>query len=197
MEKLIRDTRLALGSKGKPLSQTRFGELVGVSQVGVSRWESGEDAPTEKNLLKLIEIEPAFAKFLPSRAINLPVYTMVSAGALSAAETVLDAHLDELRRIPVAGLRNGDYFILQVEGDSMNKIAPDTSFIVVDRADRELVPGKDYIFMHDGRATFKRYRARPMRLEPYSHNPEHDPIELDGLEGVSVVGRVVKVFLDL
>ncbi|WP_316228573.1 LexA family transcriptional regulator [Bradyrhizobium sp. SZCCHNR2023] len=193
----LQETRLALGSKGKPLSQTRFGEMIGVSQAAVSRWEKAEDQPTEENLLKLIEIEPSFAEFLPTRALNLPVYSMVAAGKLSAAPTIEQAHIAELKRLPVAGLPKGHYFILQVNGDSMSRIAPDGAYIVVDRSDRTPVTGKCYIFMFNGEATFKRYRAKPLRLEPVSFNLDHDPIELDDLEGISVVGRVVKVFMDL
>jgi phage repressor protein C with HTH and peptisase S24 domain len=193
----IFETRLALGSKGKPLSQPRFGEMIGVSQAAVSRWESDQDSPTEENLLKLAEIEPSFAEFLPNRVMNLPVYAMVSAGALSNVETVTEAQLAELQRLPVAGLGHGDFFILQVDGDSMNRLAPEGAYIVVDRADTQLITGRNYIFALNGEATFKRYRAKPLRLEPVSYNPEHEAIELENLKGLRVVGRVVKVFMDL
>jgi len=179
------------------LSQPVFGEMIGVSQAAISRWENEQDQPTEENLLKLAEIEPSFAEFLPNRVLNLPVYTMVSAGVLSHAQTVHEAQVAELRRMPVAGLGNGDFFILQIDGDSMNKIAPDGSYIVVDRSDRTLIAGKSYIFAINGEATFKRYRAKPLRLEPLSFNPDHSYIELENLGDIQVVGRVVKVFMDI
>ena len=48
---------------------------------------------------------------------------------------------------------------LRVQGASMNRIAADSSVIIVDFADKILVSGQYYVVKLGGEATFKRYRA--------------------------------------
>ena len=83
---------------------------------------------------------------------------------------------------------------LRVSGESMNRIAPDGSIILVDTRDDELRDGKRYIFLSGGETTFKLYRANPARFEPESTMP-HDTIFPSGR--VEIVGRVIKVMTDL
>lgn len=98
--------------------------------------------------------------------------------------------------IPIADLPRGDWLALRVEGDSMDRIAPDGAVIIVNRNDRKLVRHKFYVFSDQGATTFKRYVDKPVkRLEPFSTNPTHEPIY--PTTSVDVVGRVYRVMLDL
>lgn len=83
---------------------------------------------------------------------------------------------------------------LRVKGNSMNRVAPEGSIIIIDYADKTLTSGKYYVVKQDSKATFKRYRANPDRFEPES-TESHDTIFPEG--AVEVVGRVVKVINDL
>lgn len=81
-------------------------------------------------------------------------------------------------------------FIVQIEGDSMDKVAQDGEYVIVDPTDLDLVSGRYYVIRNgEGETTFKRYCENPARLEPCSTNPAHTPI-LIGQEGFSVIGRV-------
>lgn len=82
-------------------------------------------------------------------------------------------------------------FAVQVEGDSMDKVAAPGTNIVVDPKDRDLRHGKYYVVRNgDGEITFKQFFSEPARLEPASTNPEHKPIML-GSDFVEIIGRVV------
>ncbi len=85
----------------------------------------------------------------------------------------------------------GDWIALKVVGDSMDRISPPESVIFVDRKDKVLVPNACYVISSDnGEATYKRFRSNPMRFEPVSTNPVHEPI-YPSREPL-IVGRVKK-----
>lgn len=86
-------------------------------------------------------------------------------------------------------------FALVAVGDSMDQIVPPGGRIYIDPDDFQLRDGKYYAVMRDGETTFKRYRAKPPRLEPCSSNPAHQPIEI-GRELFIVIGRVVGTWRD-
>ncbi|WP_373690579.1 LexA family protein [Sphingobium sp. DEHP117] len=121
---------------------------------------------------------------------------------------------DRLRLLPVVGLvsagqwRDGfehvrehvvspdqtvgkNAFIVIVDGDSMDKVAPDGSYAIVDPDDKRLSTKRMYVVRNGGgETTFKCYKDDPARLEPLSSNLEHKTI-YPGEEGFEVVGRVV------
>jgi SOS-response transcriptional repressor LexA len=127
--------------------------------------------------------------------VDVPLLSMVSAGNLRFQPAV-EKH-DIIKHIKVGDLPAGDWIALQVDGDSMNRIAPDGAILVVNRADTRLLDGRFYIFsIDDGEATFKMYKKNPDRLQPYSTNPDHmaTPADRDDLY---VFGRVKRVIHDL
>lgn len=96
-----------------------------------------------------------------------------------------------------SGLPKGEWLALQIQGDSMDRIAADGALIFINRADQRLVHNKFYVFSDaDGAATFKQYReGNPPRLHPYSNNPDHETIQMT--EGMMPLGRVGRVMTDL
>lgn len=128
--------------------------------------------------------------------VPIPVVSMVSAGRMKSREGVTPADVE--RWIHVDDLPKGDWVALTVDGDSMNRVAPDQSMILVNRADSALIDGRFYVFgLPDGDTTFKVFKREPMRLQPFSTNPDHMslPIEDDG--DVYVFGRVRRVIQDV
>lgn len=126
--------------------------------------------------------------------VAVPLISWVSAGKLTAGETVMaDAVLTHLE---MADLPDGDWAALEVEGDSMDRIAPPGSTIIVNRSDTILRPERCYVVgTEEGETTFKRYRAGPDRLQPFSTNPDHETIPLTGQE--IVFGRLRRVIIDV
>lgn len=125
--------------------------------------------------------------------MRVPVISWVSAGHLHL-DTIAQ---DIIGEVTEGGLDpRGDWVALRVEGDSMHRISPPGSIIFVDRADRELVPNACYVIADDeGGTTYKRFRPSPMRFEPVSTNPAHEPLFL--AREPEIFGRVKKSILAL
>lgn len=123
-------------------------------------------------------------------AIEVPLFTSVTAGALS------DNPVDEALGTARAALPPGDWIAFRVEGESMDRISPPGSIIFVDRGDKRLVTGAFYVIDDgSGLSTYKRFQANPMRFEPVSKNkelaayfPDNEP---------TIIGRVKLTTLDL
>lgn len=126
--------------------------------------------------------------------VRVPVISLVSAGNLRDQPGVTQADVE--RWITVADLPSGDWVALGVDGDSMNRVAPDGCTILVNRADDRLLDGKFYVFaLNGGEATFKRYKRDPEMIQPYSTNPDHLPIAVPS--DLYVFGRARRVITDL
>jgi SOS-response transcriptional repressor LexA len=124
---------------------------------------------------------------------ELSIISWVSAGDISKAD-ISDV---EIGRIALSGLdANGDWVALQVQGDSMDRISPPGSIVVVNRKDKRLVANACYVIADDdGSATYKRYRPSPARFEPVSTNPDHEPIYPDN--DPQIIGRVRRTILEM
>lgn len=106
-----------------------------------------------------------------------------------------DITVERLATLYFTDLPPGDWLALQVKGESMNRISPDGSTIIVNRKDKTLISNKCYVIDDgEGHATFKRYRSNPDRFEPVSTEdfptlfPDNTP---------TVIGRVHRSFMDL
>ena len=125
----------------------------------------------------------------PAGIVRVPLVSWVEAGGL--ADTV-EPYMpgDAAEWLPVVH-HHDNLIALKVKGQSMDRVAPEGTTVIVDLGDRALVDGKHYVFRHEGRATFKTWRkGPPERLEPQSTDPDYQPIV--PLDGVEVVGRVIR-----
>lgn len=180
-------------------SKAELSRRSGVPYDNVNKYLAGRVEKPRGNTLPLLaralNVDPLWLEHgVEPELMDVPVLSMVSASNLRDQPGVTQADID--RWIRVADLPRGDWVALAVEGDSMNLIAPDGSIILVNRADDVLIDGRYYIFsVSHGAATFKRYRRNPDRLQPYSTNPDHPSIPVDG--DLYVFGRVRRVIHDL
>lgn len=145
---------------------------------------------------ELLAIADITGYALPGYALmKIPVLSFVSAGRLTEMATQVVA--TDAPLIVVPGLGPGDFFALQVDGDSMDRLSPEHSVIVVNRENTTLVPGKPFVFSIRGEATYKLWRPTPPRLDPYSTNPSHQPLFVEDADDLVVIGRVRRTLLDL
>lgn len=189
----IRELRQQLGD-----SQAVFGERFGVEQPTISRWEKGY-LPERRflgPLAQLAGVPEAEFVYENDQVRMIPLISWVAASAFT--EMVPTRTIDALSYLTVGDLPSGDYFALSVQGDSMDRVAPDKSRIIVNRHEMHLQHRKFFIFEDRGSTTFKRAMMKPrLRLEPYSTNPSHEAIFPENPEEIQVLGRVVRVIHDL
>jgi SOS-response transcriptional repressor LexA len=132
-----------------------------------------------------------------ARAVTtvVPLISWVSAGGLADASSQIP--IEEVPLLAFADLGRGDFFALRVQGDSMDRVSPEGSIIIVNRAERQLVAGKPYVFAVRGESTYKIWHAKPDYLAPYSTNPSNGPIIVERKRDLAVIGRVRRSVLDL
>ncbi len=149
----------------------------------------GQPPVTQSEVLELAGLSNMTGSAEP--VFEVPLISWVQAGQLT--EALEPSHFSDVTERVVVPYKRESLFALQVRGNSMSRVAPHGSMIVVDYYDRDLSDGRCYIFRIGGEATFKRYRANPSRLEPDSIEPGHETIYPK--DGAEVVGRVVRVVI--
>lgn len=185
------------------LSAKDFARQAGVSASYLYNVENGTRHPSGDVLVGIARaarlsldewiLGATAAEALPTHGVSeVPLLSWISAGAMTK-EDVRDEALGVVR---VAELPPGDWIALEVKGDSMDRISPPSSRIIVNRRDKTLVANACYVIDDgEGNATYKRFRPDPMRFEPVSTNPAHEPIFPDNEP--TIVGRVHESILRL
>lgn len=205
MAKTVAD-RIKKRLKAVGMSAQAASLAAGMSKDGIRNiFRKPEQTPQGRNLIPLAEVLETTVSWLlkgegpetlsshsEERDTSVPILAWISAGKLVGA----DARDDNLGHIDVAKLGPGDWIAMKVQGDSMDRISPPDSIILVNRSETRLVPNACYVVDDgEGGSTYKRYRPNPMRFEPVSTNPAHEAIfpENEPL----VVGRVRRTILDM
>lgn len=167
-----------------------------------SQHERGERGLTKKTAEKYARAFRVSAGWLltgegESDVELVPLLSWVSAGAM--VDPMSQIPIEDVPLLAFADLGKGDWFALRVMGDSMDRVSPEGSVILVNRAERELLPGRKYVFSLRGEATYKQWGGDdPPRLEPDTTNPAANKTIYPQGEGeYVVVGRVRRTLLDL
>lgn len=201
--KLIVGRRLkeARGKRPKIATAEKAAKAIGASLSTYHQYENG---------IRLITVEKARrfalkydvtldwiyegkADGIFSPVLQVPKISMVSAGKLSLQEGILPDGGDV---IDMSALPPGNWVAFEVEGDSMDRVSPPGSLILVNIIDKTLVQNACYVISNEaGEATYKRYRTNPVRFEPVSTNPSHEPIFPEG--PISILGRVRRSVLPM
>ena len=185
------------------LSQKELAAIAGVSDKAVSTWENGIKEPrmgaVQKiadrfGLLKsdLIEDKPILGtKKLASR---IPVLGRVVAGVpLEAITDILD-----WEEIPESMAKTGDFFALQVKGDSMEPTLHDGDVVIV-RKQPNVENGEIAIVLVNGNdATVKEVKESPAGITLIGHNVAvytphfYTNDEIQSLP-ITILGKVVEL----
>lgn len=132
------------------------------------------------------------------KVAQVPLLDTVTAGKLKTPSSQIP--VEDVPLLAFADLGRGEFFALRLEedADSMDRVSPPGSIVIVNKADRELRNGKYYIFSIDGETTYKMWvDDDPAYLAPYSTNPTHKPIFVRRKRDFDVIGRVKRTVLDL
>lgn len=184
----IRQLRLSVGE-----GQVKFAERFGVKQASVSRWEAGA-MPDPPHLAKLADMAgQTIQDFLGMDSTpavgqqpGIPLLSKIPAGPMREA---LADRRGSIPNFDPSIPRNA--YALEVDGDSMDKVAAHGATIVIDPDDTQLFPLELYVVRSGDEATFKQYVDSPPRLVPLSKNPSHTPINISTDRDWKIEGKVL------
>ncbi len=187
------------------LTQEEFGEIVGVSSMAVSQWETGRAVPRMGAVQKisdyfhiskgsLIDEDSSTLTKLPisGSTATLPLRTLgkVHAGVMDD-DTICD---DEDVQVPErVVLAYPDAFLLRVEGNCMDRVIPEGSHVVV--APHKEPANGSIVVIHDDayEAIMRRYYkgSSALMLSPDSYEEEYQDIIVHDGQEITLIGVVV------
>lgn len=196
----LKELRIAKG-----LSQNEVAKIMGVGRTTYLKWESGENQPTRK-LKELSEFFGVSIDYLlgnspdtdldpdSGRGVRIPVLGRVVAGIpLDAIEEVID-----YEEIPKSMAATGDYFALQVKGDSMLPTLKDGDVVIVKKQPTVNSGDIAIILVNGNEATVKEVKESPAGITLIGHNvavytPQFYTNEEIKSLPVQVLGKVVEM----
>ena len=198
VSQIIKERRIELG-----LTQLQIANRVDVSEGTVSRWESGNIANMGRDkiaaLATVLRLNPSIiagweedSSLVPS-AVKIPVLGRVPAGIpLAAIECIID-----YEEIPISLARTGEFFGLQIKGDSMAPRILDGDVVIVKKQPNVESGEVAIILVNGDDATCKRILHHDTGLSLISTNTAYPPRfytaqEVERLP-IQIVGKVVEL----
>jgi len=129
---------------------------------------------------------------ITGRLVTVPILGKIPAGIPVEATENIIGYVD----VPESKVRNGSYFYLQVQGDSMINSGIKNGYQVLVRRQDDVESGEIAVVRvnsHD--ATLKRVKKIDGQVILYPDNPAYEPIIIKE-EGAEFIGKVVKVEFD-
>lgn len=181
-------------------TQEQLAAAVGIAKSTISMYERGQREPDFEtieafadifnvNMATLVEGEQAHSR----AALRVPVLGSVPAGIpLEAIEEIID-----YEEIPAELGKLGEYFALQIRGDSMEPKISAGDVVIVRRQDFA-DNGDLVVVLIDGNdATLKRYHKNKAGIKLVPSNPKYDPFfftpeEVEQLP-VRILGKVIEL----
>ena len=194
----IKSLRLSAGMK-----QIDLAHRLQVGQNTISNWENGKTYPDQESLKKLAALFDVTADYIlgfasgiskgENTGVKIPVLGSVPAGIpIEAVQDILD-----YEEISPELAATGEYFALQIKGDSMS---PDikSGDIAIVRAQEKAENGQVVVVMVNGdEATVKRIKFLSEGLMLVPNNPTYEPVVFTVEDIVNkpvrIIGRVVEV----
>ena len=208
-KEMITGERLKQCRKQAKQTLDQIGTVVGVHKTTVMRWEKGNTEriglPTIQKLAHYYGVSPAWlmgadVSMLEDEnqsqkhlAVKIPVLGFIRAGIpMDAVENIID-----YEEIPESMAKNGDYFALQIKGDSMEPKISEGDVVIVKKQSTAENGEVAVILVNGNDATVKKFFKTEAGIKLISTNPQYDPFfftpqEVESLP-VEVIGRVVEL----
>lgn len=188
-------------------SQYSFADKFGVAQSTVGSWEAGKREPNFNTMQRLADFFGVSVDYLLGRETTpggppepsvpgskwIPVLGKVAAGTpIEAIEDILD-----YEEIDAQTAASGDYFALQIKGQSMEPKISDGDVVIV-RQQNDCDSGDIAVVLVNGdEATVKRIKKEPAGIMLIPNNPAYEPkfYSNDDIESlpVAIIGKVVEL----
>ena len=189
--------QLKLLRNQKHLSQAQLAKEIGVSSSTIAMWESGEREPKNYETLEIIaDFFNVNMELLLTGTIaptRIPVLGKVVAGIpLDAIEDIID-----YEEIPHSMAKSGEFFALQIKGDSMEPRIKEGDVVIVHKQP-DVESGEVAIVLVNGdEATIKKVQKFNGGINLVPSNPAYEvkTYSKDDIESlpVSIIGKVVEL----
>lgn len=131
--------------------------------------------------------------------LRLPLYGGIAAGAASVVAGIVEEDLEYISLPPqLAGKHHTskDLFAMKVNGESMNKIIPNGSYVICKKTEDNNIKDNDIvIFSHDNAYSMKRYYEKDYTVifKPESTTGKYDEIEIpkDTVNNLRIYAKVI------
>lgn len=186
----------------KGLNQNEVGELVGMEQSAVSKWERGATEPDHNTLRILSDYYGVSIDYLlgssddpqaKRKGHRIPVLGDVAAGIpIDAVEDILD-----YEEIDEALSRTGEFFGLRIRGRSMEPRMMEGDVVIVRQQETAETGDTVVVSVNGDLATVKKIKIGPAGITLIPTNPSYDPMyftceEVEQLP-VRIRGKVVEL----
>ncbi len=179
------------------ISQTELAKIMGVGQSTVAMWENGKNKPSFNSLEMLAGILGTTADELMGNSApqgrRIPVLGRVQAGCpITAVEDIIG-----YENISPELSRNGEYFALEIRGDSMEPRMREGDTVIV-RRQSEVENGEiAIVLVGSEEATCKKFYRLSDGISLVSINPQYAPMFYSAEElqnrNVEILGRVCEL----
>ncbi|MGG3737574.1 XRE family transcriptional regulator [Aeribacillus pallidus] len=159
--------------------------------------ESDQESYDQKKSKELIETFRAYE----TDKVTLPLYGDIAAGALATIEAVTKENIDTItisRKFLGKYSMNKKLFAMKVNGESMNKVIPNRSYVICKPIEIEEVKEDDIvIFSYDGDYSMKRFRRddddRVLIFSPESTDKKFRDLVIpyDTLNDLKIYAKVI------
>ncbi len=190
----------------KGIDQKILAEEVGVSTASVSNWVSGLKYPRIDKIQlladyfgvshsDLVELNKPtnLIKFSPA-TVKVPVLGKIACGDPILAEENIKEYRNESPDL----LPSGNSFYLEAFGDSMEPTIPNGSLVLI-REQPSVEYGEIAAVLVNGNeeATLKRVRKQGNMVMLMPDNPTHDPYIITEDNPAKIIGKAIRVTLEL
>lgn len=187
--------------RAKGLNQTEVAKAIGVPQVTYSRWERGINYPKKARLFELanffgVTVDDLFKDDLPvaPARTRIPVLGTVAAGIpITAEENIID-----WEEISSNVAMEGDFFALQITGDSMLPYIAPGDIVIVKQTPVVRSGAVAIVLVNGDEGTCKKVFFRDNGIELRAYNTDVFPPKLYTRKEVmtlpvTICGEVVEV----
>ena len=189
-QKIFDFIRDAIRNEGYPPTVREIGDHFGITVKGaydhIKAIEKKGFIQTEQNKSRaicLIDQEEEIA----TDAVNIPLVGRIAAGTPVLAEENIDEYLS----FPSSSFKGGDFFALNIHGDSMIECGINDGDIAIIRKQNTADNGDIVAALLEDEATLKRFKLKHNKVHLIPENSAYAPIIT---EDVLILGKLAGIF---